>query len=534
MNEQVQIIPIVVGVTGHRLIREEDRPALKAAVKAELSALRERCPHSPLKMLNALAEGSDLLCAKAAEELGIPVLAALPMEYEEYAKDFSPEGKKELDRIIAGAEQVFTAPPVEAEPETPSRDWLYRQAGIYMAAHSHVLLALWDGGEGTPAACGTAEAVDFALRGSYQPVVGSAVRLGTGESVIHIFTPRGDRTGEAAGTVHRLGDTEATEEILARTDEFNALAAESQPQKGPLLPDDRPEDPLLATLERAYQTADTLSTSFAKIYRRTLALLAVASTILTLAFLLYDEAEAIWMIFVCGAMLAAAWLCMRRAARSACHRRYIEYRALAECCRVQAFLRYAGSPLQAADALSWTQQAETAWIPDALCALTVGPVPGEKRDIRQCWVGVQEAYHRKNIGSTRRQAEGSDRVVRVALIVSVSFYVAAVFFELIAGGRLARPVFPVASPEIYRTILKIVLGSISAATLFISNYYGRLSLPRKLSDHTKMEKFYARMGDQLTRRGQTEDLMLLLAREELIENGNWCSYQRDNSPDLSV
>ncbi len=45
-------------------------------------------------------------------------------------------------------------------------------------------------------------------------------------------------------------------------------------------------------------------------------------------------------------------------------------------------------------------------------------------------------------------------------------------------------------------------------------------MPRKLSDHTKMEKFYARTGDQLTCRGQTEDLMLLLAREELIENGN--------------
>ena len=147
MNEQVQIIPIVVGVTGHRTLREEDRPALLAAVKAELSALRSRCPHSPLKMLNALAEGSDLLCAKAAEDLGIPVLAALPMEYAEYAKDFSPEGKKELDRAIAGAEQAFVAPPTEAEPETPSRDYFYRQAGIYMAAHSHVLLALWDGGE---------------------------------------------------------------------------------------------------------------------------------------------------------------------------------------------------------------------------------------------------------------------------------------------------------------------------------------------------------------------------------------------------
>ena len=32
MNQQVQTIPIVIGVTGHRSIREEDVPALLAAV----------------------------------------------------------------------------------------------------------------------------------------------------------------------------------------------------------------------------------------------------------------------------------------------------------------------------------------------------------------------------------------------------------------------------------------------------------------------------------------------------------------------
>ena len=36
------------------------------------------------------------------------------------------------------------------------------------------------------------------------------------------------------------------------------------------------------------------------------------------------------------------------------------------------------------------------------------------------------------------------------------------------------------------------------------------------------------------RPGQDESLLLLLGREELIENGNWCSYQQDNTPDLSL
>ena len=38
----------------------------------------------------------------------------------------------------------------------------------------------------------------------------------------------------------------------------------------------------------------------------------------------------------------------------------------------------------------------------------------------------------------------------------------------------------------------------------------------------------------LDRSGQTEEVLTVLAREELAENGNWCSYQRDNQPDISL
>ena len=82
--------------------------------------------------------------------------------------------------------------------------------------------------------------------------------------------------------------------------------------------------------------------------------------------------------------------------------------------------------------------------------------------------------------------------------------------------------------------MKLVLGSISAATLFISNYYGKLSLSRGVEDHVKMAAFYQKILDRLFIYGQDESLLLLLAREELIENGNWCSYQRDNAPDFTL
>ena len=528
-------IPILVGVTGHRAIREQDVPALYAAVKSELEQRKAMCPASEIVMLNSLAEGADLLCADAAEELGIALIVPLPMPVEQYAADFSDAGKERLRHHLSRAEQVFIAPYTEAEPrEGVGRDYLFRQAGIYVASHSHILLALWDGGPGTDAACGTSEAVGFALNGEYSPASGAPLRSGRNEAVVHIFTPRADRTGEAAVTVHVLGSREGLEDILRRTDDFNQLAAKADVSSRARLPEAEHRDPFLARMERISLAAGALSSRYARTYRRALALLAVASAFLTFAFLMYDEAQVHWMILVCGIMLLGAWSCQRFAARSDCHRRYIEYRALAECLRVQTYLRYAGSRIQVPELLSWTQQEETAWILDALCALEVAEPPKAARDIRVCWVEDQRDYHRKAGKSSRRSLGASERIVRSALLLSIGLYIAAVGFELLCGKLFSAPILHVADGELYRTILKILLGTISAVTLFIANYYGRLSLPRISEDHRKMERFYDKMAAQLQRQGQTEELLRMLAREELIENGNWCSYQRDNKPDLSL
>ena len=534
MNAE-RTIPIVVGVTGHRQIRDQDRAPLTAAVQAELEKLRALCPHSPLVMLNSLAEGADLLCADAAEALGIKLIAALPREREDYERDFSPEALARFAHHCARAEQVFPVPPIEALPaDGPTRSFAFRQAGIYIAAHCHVLLALWDGGPGTAAACGTAEAVGFALQGGYKPSSGVALRSESNEAVLHIFTPRGARPGPAAGTVQVLGSWEAVSEVLRRTDDFNKNVAAAPSGGKSRLPEDGGGDAILERMDAVSRTAGLLSRQFARKYRSVLALLAVTSALLTAAFLLYDEAQAIWMILVCGAMLLAAWGLQRFAVQSDCHRRYIEYRALAECLRVQTYLRYAGSPVQAAELLSWTQQEETAWILDALCVLAIGTPPEQAHEIRACWVEAQQDYHRSASKSAGQKLSASERAVHAALLLSVALYLAAVCFELFCGGLILRPALAVGNVELWRTVLKIILGTISAMTLFVANFYGRLSLPRTLSDHEKMERFYGKMSAQLASYGQTDELLAILAREELTENGNWCSYQRDNKPDISL
>ena len=528
-------IPVIVGVTRHRIVRKEDYGAIYAAVKKELEKLQNSCPNSRIILLSNLAEGGDMLCAEAAAEQNIPLFAALPTEKDVYEKDFSNEAKERLEYHCSRAEQLFVVPFTEKVPEEGiSRAYRFRQAGIYVAAHCHVLLALWDGGPGTAAACGTAETVDFALNGNYQPDRGAALSADGSNAVIHIFTPRGERTEEAAGTVHVLGDSEALWRILHETDEFNRLAAGAKPGTKSRLPADNYEDALLVRMEKTGLTAGALSTLYAKKYRLILALLAVASALLTFAFLMYDEAQAIWMILVCGLMLIAAWTFQRYASRSDCHRRYLEYRALAESLRVQTYLRYAGSRVEAADLLSWTQREETAWITAALRALTAGNLSDEQQDIRICWVEEQRSYHRETGKRAQHRIVVSERIVHIAFALSIALYCTALIFELICGGLIFTPLIRISDVEIVRTFLKIVLGTISAVTLFTANFYGRLSLPRTFSDHEKMERFYGRMSALLLQYGQTEDLLTALAREELIENGNWVSYQRDNKPDISI
>ena len=532
MSEQSRI-PVVVGVTGHLNLRDGDTETLRAAVKRELGALRDRNPHTEIKLLCSLAAGADLLCAETAEEMGIPLIAALPRGRESYEEDFSPADLQRLKRQLDRAESVFTVVPMEAVPEEVTRDFGYRQAGIYVAEHCHILLALWDGEEDR-SGCGTAATVSFALAGDWLPTRGEVTRTGDNTGVIHILAPRQGTEGGTAGKTTYLGNRPLIDEILRKTEEFNALAAECPDAGSGLLPEGSKKDAALERMESLYGAADSLSGRYAKVYRRTIALLALAGTLLTLFFLIYDEGEMQAMVLLCGVtLLLAAWA-RRMAERSQCHRRYIEYRALAEALRTQVYLRYAGSRMEVQRLMTWSQQRETGWVLCAVSGLNTAEPPGKAREIRDCWVEPQRRYHEAGGRKAGKRKASSERVVSCATWLSAVFYIAALLYELIWGGLIFRPAGGIGSLETGRTLLKVLLGTISAGTLFISSYYGKMSLGRKTEDHEKLERFYARAEERLEQWGQSEILLEQLAREELTENGNWCSYQKDNTPEINA
>ena len=293
-----------------------------------------------------------------------------------------------------------------------------------------------------------------------------------------------------------------------------------------LLPDDAYADEVVMRLEAAYHEADQASLAAQRTYRRILAGLAAASTVVALAFLLYDAIGSFAGLALVGLTLALEWALSRRAARLGCHRTFLEQRVLAEALRVQVMLRYAGSGLCVGDLLTWTQLEETGWLRGRIEGLVGEAMPAQAHDVRDVWVEDQRSYHARAAERSAPDVARSERIVGAALWCSVALYAALIVFELTAGGG--------AGADAWRTGLKALLGGVSAATVFIANYYDKASLARVHADHEKMARFYAWAAERLDEEGQTPELLERLAREELIENGNWYSYQLEGTPDISV
>ena len=74
----MKVIPIFVGVTGHRSICSASVSSAQKAASLELRDLQRRAPTTPLILVSALAEGADRLMAKLALECGYALWAVLP------------------------------------------------------------------------------------------------------------------------------------------------------------------------------------------------------------------------------------------------------------------------------------------------------------------------------------------------------------------------------------------------------------------------------------------------------------------------
>ena len=154
-------LPLTIGVTGHRDIRDPER-ALEVISKV-LDVIGSRFPHTPLQGLSPLAEGADRLFAQAVLDRGWPLDVVLPFERKLYEGDF-PDSLEEFHELLRRARNHATLPLVagqhtkDIESYGSDRNLHYARVGRHVAVRSQILLALWDGEEAEGLG-GTAEIV---------------------------------------------------------------------------------------------------------------------------------------------------------------------------------------------------------------------------------------------------------------------------------------------------------------------------------------------------------------------------------------
>ena len=169
------VLTIRIGVTGHRPAKLARGDKLEHAVRTTLARLMDRlrairlahpeiyaADEQVLRIVSPLAEGADRVVARAGLQAGATLLSPLPFPRDAYLQDFdSPASREDFADLLGRAEAVVELGG-EREPAGQAMR-AYEAVGMLVVDQCDILIAIWDGmaAAGTG---GTAEIVSYARR----------------------------------------------------------------------------------------------------------------------------------------------------------------------------------------------------------------------------------------------------------------------------------------------------------------------------------------------------------------------------------
>lgn len=538
-------LPLVVSVTGHVDIAPGDAAALTGRVRAFLTDLCAAYPHTPIELLTPLAEGADRLAAHAALSLGIPIIAVLPLDIDEYRKDFSGDGSiREFDDLLARAAHVIVLP---QDGDAPGRPGCYARVGAFGVQHAHVLLALWDGVD-TGKTGGTSEIVRFAREGVPRRHAESARLLNPADTgvVHHIVTPRQSAPRPADAFAARWlaprggGEIDARRllaEIAGSTDAFNrhtlepGIAEAAARSEAGLTSGQVKADGSAAPLTRIYGFADALALRFQAKAKRAVLGLFIAGWLSIVAFESFTDLQLTIAVvpYVLLFLLAYAlyvWMNSRGV-----DARHLDYRSLAEALRVQFYWRAAGIADSVAGHYMRYRIRESEWIRKALLALDLRvPAPTAQRaitDVTTDWVQAQNSFF---VRAERRDDGLHHRLDRRAgVLMALSMALLLVLIVLSVPKLMADDVPGEHGSEYHELV--VLIGVFAAGAGAIHGYAEKRALDAQAKRYARMHAVFQSALDQLNAPGAgsaaATAILRELGREALEENADWVMLHRD-------
>lgn len=561
MDSLPSLLPLVIGVSGHRDLRPEDVEGLERGVTIILDEITETLPDLPVVLLSPLADGADRLVARLGLARGFALRVPLPMPIAEYETTFVDDAsRKEFRELLERAEEVFEVAVSEVPDEWRTeargnvRDEAYSAAGAYVVRHSQILIALWNGLDSGLAA-GTGSVVRWALEGWTTGFERGAPGLDRGETalVAQLITPRrsNERTdGQPLAIRYRLprdvteldqawSTLRATcERLRAFNRDATRLAATpgAAAASRPLL-DDTVAATLSPGLRRSlalFHAADALAIRYQRFSGRTIATLFVGALLAVGAFEAYSHVftELLPLLAAYAVLLAAAFALYGIARSREIEPRYLEYRALAEGLRVQIIWRLAGVGECVADQYLRRHRSEVQWIRIAILASGSAPEPrtGDASITRarigvarERWVGAQREFYQRGAARSRHRRERWERAARIAFWLAVTVAMG----ELLVRATLRPEGFD----------FHLVHGGIALALVIAglargwSEKKGFAALARRYEAMATVFAGADRQIERASHEARVEDVQKLLrevGREALAENAEWLLLLRDH------
>ncbi|HLO59409.1 MAG TPA: hypothetical protein VK179_11755 [Bacteroidales bacterium] len=563
------LIPLYLGVTGHRNIREEDKRVLKEEIKKIILEKKFQCPDTPVKIITPLAEGADRLAAEAAIECDVPYIAPLPMPVAEYRKDFvSSSSNIEFDDLLNKAEYWFELPVAEGvklpdlrKPDI--RNEQYFRIGQFVARHSYLLIALWDGMDNLKKG-GTAHIVRLKKTGLPQtlPQLQQPLNILRTGSICHILTPRQDQPVPPDAFSRKMiypDDRWKNEEIFRNEDRrflryINSYNQDVLSMDNELLKDrirsneDRlkvSDDPYIKRIAAFQVTTDTLATRFNS--KRFFAL-KVLLILTVLAFLFFQVYVEFWhkpvMLLLYPLTMGMGALWFLYANRRKYEQKHEDYRALAEAFRVQYFLACMGNNTNVSDYYLQKYAGDLEWIIYALrSTLLIPPVKksDESKSIEKCrylndfWVSDQLEYYRLKSMKHHYHHERYRWLGNVLFLSALASAVVLFLFS-IAEGRIHF--LSEESYEFLHSVLIVCTHSFLVIAGALLGYNEKRIFEEQSKTFQKMFHLFSHAYTILTnaiessKPDEAESIIHELALESLMENADWLLLHRSRPMEI--
>ncbi|MFO1506902.1 MAG: hypothetical protein U1F23_07455 [Lysobacterales bacterium] len=542
--------PLVVGVTSHRNVPANEVEAIRQRVRDLLSHLQREFPHSPLAVLSPLAEGGDQWVAEEGLKLGARLIAPLPLPKDVYAQDFVDAGTRATFDALCAQAHVIPLPllpghaPEDIAKPGVERDRQYAQAGAFVARHCQVLLAIWDG-KPSERLGGTAQVVAYYLGGAMPGHVESRrtfPRLGGGDErlVCHLVCSRDIPDGapqaplQPGQTIWRNGSEVGAPDapmprdfraMFEHADGFNADAVKYREEIAAA------DGERVGSIGALFHAADWLAMHFQRRVMLAMRVTYTVAALMAIAFAVYDNLSAQnYMIYVFLLLFIIGIVISTIAQRRGWHRKYLDYRALAEGLRVQGYWRRAGisltnDPEFAHDSLLQKQDIELGWVRNMMRAAGLGePEPrgeGDVHGVIREWVGGKG--HVGQLGYYRYKALQREHTHRITELVGAVALYAGIAISVVLA------VFAYRLSADAKNYLIVLMAVFSVAAAVREAYAFRKADKELIKQYRFMRHIFTDARTQLDSTDDPEEqrnILRALGEAALAEHAEWAVMHR--------